>query len=224
MMRKLQAMFRRLLFLTLIVAAVTGCEPEEDPKATTIERPKISIPKLSEPPPPRKSGKLVLLAEGENVLRLGDTMDMVEKIFPTPQGAVPFKGLPPGFGDGYEARGYETSRESFGGIFHDNGLILAMERRENVDPEIVGETVDRYERQFGPAKDKVTSKKIQYWFWEEADRRIMVCSTPDERYPTTCDLNISFGDVVMMDAFRMGVTHANNDRQAIEGIKPTPAR
>jgi len=220
----MMAMPRRLWILGLALAGIVGCAEDTSPSATpektpVAQKPNIPIPKLVEPPPPRLSGKLELLVGDEGqTIRLGDTPDMVEKLFPVPTGSVPFKDLPPGFGEGYTVRGYETSRGSFGALFFDNSLILVLERRENVDPYVVGTAITQYERAYGRPTDKVINKRIQYYFWEFAkeDRRIMICSTPDERYPDTVDLNIAMGDVLAMSAFRMSVEAARNDQDALE--------
>lgn len=209
------AMCARLSILGLVVLGAAGCSDStmaEKPKP--VEGPRIPIPKLSEPPPPRGNGTLELIV-GEDRVRLGDTVDTVEKVFPVPAGAVPFKDLPPGAGPGYLVRGYETTRGSFGALFVDNGLVLALERRENVDPYLVGETISLYEKAYGPPT-KVISKRIQYYFWEKKEyRRIMICSTPDPKHPETIDLNIAMGDVEVMDQVRMSVDAARKDQAAL---------
>lgn len=209
----------------LVLVALAGCQTETVPEKNdfpVVERPTIAMPKLNEPPPPRRAGKLALLAEGENMLRLDDSKEIVEKVFPAPAGAVPFREMPPGFDKAYEVWGYETAREAFGAIFHEGGMILAMERRENLDPAIVTETVQRYIAQFRRPTTTISGDKIEYWFWEEEEgRRIMICSTADSRSPAMRDLNVAMGDAIIMDAFRMGVAQANNDVQAIEKPKPS---
>ncbi len=229
------------LTLTAIAAfAVAGCGGGSPAKEVKIGRPTIEAPKQVEPPVSLDSDyKLSLYADvtpktdeqgtemDSPTIQLGDSSDDVDKIFTSPTGSYTFKDLPPGFEKGYTSKGYENSKESFGAIFFDNELALAMIRRENVDPALISDVVDKYSKANPPKRTidrqeppteflSVMGESIQYWFWEKDGQRLMICSAPDPKSSKTRDLTIAMGDQNPMNALRMGLVYAQNDRQAIE--------
>lgn len=230
---------RRSLPLLIAGLALAGCSGNGG-KEVKLSRPTIEAPRQVAAPVSFKSDyKLQLVADltprtddsgvamESPVLRVGDSPEDVEKVFTAPTGAYTFKDLPPGFESGYSCKGYEASRESFGAIYFENQLAVAMMRREAVDPELVTYVVDHYDKANPPKRtidrqepptefSSVVGESIQYWFWEKDGQRIMICSAPNRRSDKTRDLTIALGDQIPMDALRMGLKQAQNDRQAIE--------
>ncbi len=171
-------------------------------------------------PPSSLAPTELALFEGPAKVKVGDSADDADKAFPMPPGAFPFKEIPAGFQGDYRARGYDTSRDGFGVILYDNRVALAMRREENLTSGEITETFKEYQSAYGDPHDAVLGARIQYWFWEAEGQRLMLCAVPDSRDSSRIDLTIAVGDHVVMDALRMNIGSAREDRAAAEKALP----
>lgn len=200
----------------LLVAA--GCSKPPAPVAKTT------------PPPIRFAGKvpvpnslaptdLGILNDG-NLLRVGDSLEDANRAFPAPQDIFGLKELPPGFGTGFRARGYETPREGLGLILVDNRVAVALRRVEDISADAANESLRRYVEEFGDASETVKGARIEYRFWSKEDQRLMVCLAPDRKEPTRFDVTVAVGVSTLMDALRMSYASAREDRAIAEKALP----
>lgn len=182
------------------------------------------------PPPIRFAGKVAvpnslaptdlgILNDG-TLLRVGDSLEDANRAFPAPQDIFGLKELPPGFGSGFRARGFETPREGLGLILVDNRVAVAMRRLEDVSVDAAKEAVRRYVAEFGDATESVSGARIEYRFWTKEDQRLMVCTAPDRKETSRFDVTVAVGVSTLMDALRMSHASAREDRAIAERALP----
>jgi hypothetical protein len=162
---------------------------------------------------------LGILNDG-NLLRVGDSLEDANRVFPAPQDIFGLKELPPGFGSGFRARGYETPREGLGLILVDNRVAVAMRRIEDVSADTAKDAVRRYVAEFGEPSESVSGARIEYRFWSKEDQRLMVCTAPDRKEPSRYDVTVAVGVSTLMDALRMSYASAREDRAIAEKALP----
>ncbi|MEQ1823356.1 MAG: hypothetical protein ABL949_12675 [Fimbriimonadaceae bacterium] len=207
--------FVRTLIGAAGCAAFCGCSaPTPAPQA--ISMPSIILPKTVEAPDSLEATRLGLIGDSD-LLHVGDSLEQVEKLFPTPTGAVSVKELPAAFGPQYEAQGYDTVGKSLGAIMFEDKLALAMIYRSGVKAGEFATIVKSYQDRFGPPSQKVGQGSITYSFWETGNQRLMVCVAIDEKNQLR-NLTISIGHQTMMDSLRMGERYAINDVRNAERL------
>lgn len=203
-----------------LVAAtlVAGCsqEPATAAKPTV---PPIRFGGKVEVPTALAPTDLALLSD-EGRLRVGDSMDDASRVFPSPERAFGLKDLPPGFGSGFRARGYESAQDGLGLILVDNRVALAVRRLENVSFDAAQSAAKRFITEFGEAEESVSGARIDYRFWTKEDQRLMVCTAPDRTDPTRFDVTMAVGTAKIMDALRMSYPSAREDRAMAERVMP----
>ncbi len=205
--------------LLLLVAALLGggCSRSE-PVAQKATVPPIRFGGKVEVPSSLAPTDLALMSENGR-LRVGDSLEEAGRTFPPPD-AFGLKELPPGFGTGFRARGYETREEGLGLILVDNRVAIAVRREENVNADKIEEVVKAFVRQFGEPDESVSGARIEYRFWNKEDQRLMLCTAPDREDPTHYDVTMAVGVMTLMDALRMSYPMAREDRAMAERALP----
>lgn len=173
---------------------------------------------------------LGLLHESQT-LHIGDNVDTVfEQDFPRPDKASNVTQMPPGLDNTFRARGWETANESFGVVLKGGRVGLAIYTVTGSDEDFLNELVARYISRFGEPGEKVGAAGVRYWFWQDRDVRLMICSgySEDGRLSVTSALGLKS----LMDFLRMDIVSAREDREEAERLlknqqskekAPTPA-
>lgn len=201
-----------------LLLVIAGCSKQPAPVATKTPPPirfagKVDVPNSLAPT------DLGILNDGAPV-RVGDSLEDANRAFPAPQDIFGLKELPPGFGSGFRARGFETPRDGLGLILVDNRVAVAMRRIEDVSADAAKEAVRRYVAEFGDASESVSGARIEYRFWSKEDQRLMVCTAPDRKEPSRFDVTVAVGVSTLMDALRMSHASAREDRAIAEKALP----
>ncbi|MEQ1933461.1 MAG: hypothetical protein ABL962_06230 [Fimbriimonadaceae bacterium] len=194
---------------------VAGCSAPALPERPQT-MPAIVLPKTVEAPGRLEATTLGLITESDR-LHVGDSLEQVEKLFPAPSGSVAIKELPEAFGTRYEGYGFDTGTRSFGSIFFEDKLALAMIYRNAVkvvDSDLI---MKSYKDAFGLPEQTVGKGPITYAFWEIQDQRLMICVSTDQK-TNLRNLTISVGHKNMMSALRMGERYATNDVRNAEQL------
>lgn len=220
----------RKAFLVLVPAiCLVGCG--ELP--TVEEAARATPPKVVQPPTIIHSTKLGLFPNLQKTdageLFTGDGPAVVSNLFPVPSRAFLFQELPPGFGQPYSAYGFSSNDgTSFGVIYYDNRVALAMETIEQqTQQQIDGDGgIERvYESEIGKPIVELSGAKTHYWFWDDLDarQRLMICAVQSSKDKSKLDVTIAVGAEEPMDALNMDAKDAAKDRMALEG-PPLPPR
>jgi hypothetical protein len=197
-------MGRLALMISLMALLLSGCGGlESTASTTTAEQERVGAPKTLE------SGRLYLRGPNGEI-RVGDSQDTWEKVFPTPAGAYISTTLPSGFESPYRARTYENNKEGAGVLLYGERIALITLRNENLTAQQAEEIIQSYVNEFGPAAE-LSNVKISYWFWNKDSQRLMICQTPDPLNQDKWDLTIALGDTAPMDALRMSFVSAQDD-------------
>lgn len=194
-----------------------GCSRSE-PVAQKATVPPIRFGGKVEVPSSLAPTDLALISESGR-LRVGDSLEEAGRAFPPPD-SFGLKELPPGFGTGFRARGFETRDEGLGLILVDNRVAIAVRREENVKVERIEDVVKSFVRQFGEPDESVSGARIEYRFWNKEDQRLMLCTAPDRADPTHFDVTMAVGVMTLMDALRMSYPMAREDRAMAERALP----
>ncbi len=205
-------------FTGLIAISLSGCGSPQ-PVAKTPAAPPIRFAGKVTPPESLAPTDLALFSETGR-LRVGDSLDEATRVFPSPHGMVGPKELPPGFGQEFRARGFESREEGLGLILMDNRVALALRRLENRAFPEVQDLVAEFKVSFGEAQESVAGARIEYRFWEIEDQRLMLCTAPDKNDPTRFDITMAVGPINLMDALRMSYPAAREDRAVAERTLP----
>lgn len=177
----------------------------------------------------QKDTDMLLALTGPNgQLRVGDTQDMSEKVFPVPPNAFTVHDLPDRFVPPYRARGFETPREGFATLLYGDKVALAVRRLEDVTSEVWNRIVDGYREQYNSPTAEPSNGQVSYWFWSRSGQRLMICVTPDITHEGKFDVTEALGDIAPMDALRMNATSAYDDsaigQRMIQGLRATKAK
>lgn len=207
--------------LVIVVAApvmLIGCG-RSAPDSGRAPVPPLQFTAKVEVPPSLAPTDLALIS-GKERLQVGDSLEKAARVLPSPVGAFGLKDLPPGFGQAFRARGFETRDDGLGLILVDNRVALAMRRVENVSVEAIEEVVKTYIRQFGEPDESISGARIEYRFWRKEDQRLMLCTAPDRAEPARFDVTVAVGVISLMDALRMSYPAAREDRAMAERALP----
>jgi len=238
-------MRRKLVLLPILGIFLAGCGDIQQPITVSEPVKAVDDPRLI------ASNDLFLLPPGKdtNKLRVGDSPEDVARSFPTPPSAFTFRELPAEFASAdaskrrYSAFGYGSEGTSFGVIYFFSAPARADEVAETMTiedglpDEEVQATVAEYEHAFDrPADERIPSEmlsppdKVRYWFWEDGDskQRFMLCAviSKDKKKSGLYQLTAAVGDDIVMDALRMDVKDALQDRRPLEpnaSLTPSPS-
>lgn len=172
------------------------------PAATAVET--IDAPVFDE------QASLVLLADGKRIA-LGEVAGNALAVVPRPPGAFEFTDVPPGFRDGYAARGWEGNQGGFGVLTRDGRIVLAMRSWANASKEMIEETKAEYTKEIGRRIKPIDfgDENRGYRFWREGVTQLMMCWSPDVRGRTM--LVVAVGDARVMAPLRMDPRNAAQD-------------
>jgi|DewCreStandDraft_4_1066084.scaffolds.fasta_scaffold109293_2 hypothetical protein len=195
----------------LALASLTGCGPSEPDKGTASTPPPATTSvEPIDPPPFDEQASLVLLADGKNIV-LGELASNALIALPRPPGAFEFTDVPPGFKEGYAARGWEGNQGGFGVLTRDGRVVLAMRYWSNASNEMISDTKEAYSKEIGRRIKPIDfgDDKRGYRFWRDGLTQLMLCWSPDVRGRTA--LVAALGDARIMAALRMDPRNAAQD-------------
>ena len=167
-------------------------------------------PDVRVPTPTAPEEKGFMLLRGNLKLHYGETEDQTFTIFAKPQGGLDFLEDSPIIGDNYTARGWQTTKESFAGVFLRGRYVLGMHTIEQTTLDNVNQFVDSYTTAMSPIQPQIIpSESGNCWFFEEGDRRIMIANTRDPKKRN--QVVIAMGNREIMDALRMSPEGTRQD-------------
>lgn len=210
------------LWLVIIAVVMSGCGNKTPVAAVPPSAPDIDIAR--EIIPPEKDGLAIRtetpfygLLTKTDMIQVGHSQDFVERVMPSPAGSFPIRSLPPAFKPPFRAMGYESGGSSFGTIYFEDKLALAMSYSVNINPTGLRDLTARYITAFGDPTVEIQQGMTHYRFWENASQRLMICShmEPSNKYSVT----EAVGHVNVMDALRMGQKQATNDVANLNRLK-----
>lgn len=206
--------------LLLLLVALAGCgDPASVAPIATDTAPATTTPPETVASPDFNRLTTLALVSGDRTLKVGDSTDQAESFFERPRRSFLLRELPEAFGPGYRARGWESDRQGFGIVSYRDRVAAAMLTVEGVDETVVQETLQTHRRNDDPNNpDRRTftqeSRVARYWFWEEANQRVMVCAAKTYRGDFT--VTVAVGDIAALDALRMSPEEARNDANRAE--------
>lgn len=169
------------------------------------------------------ASRLSLVGGGASV-RLGQKDDSaLVGEFQKPERAVNLTELPPGFGDGFQALGWETAERTVSLVSKDGAVVLALDTRGGLDSDRAERIVGDYIRAHGEPTSRVSSESADYWFWQDLGVRLMVCRYRCRQSGET--VTAAVGLTVLMDALRMDEASAQRDSVAADALlkgRPVP--
>ena len=215
---------RKLLALAVIPLVLAGCGEASHATAANPVRHVTTAPA----PDFARDHHLALLGDRANdILFVGDSEDQATKFYHAPPSAYAVRELPQGFEAPYHAESWTSSvtgiqSKDFGVIFYDTRIALAMFHETGITATDVNQTEADYEKEFGKPTEKISGTKVHYSFWEDpvTNERLMICAVQDRKDAERFDLTNAVGNELVMDALRISVSAANDDKQAVE---KTPA-
>ncbi len=172
------------------------------------------------------------LYRDDRVVRVGDEWEKARLVFHEPnKGAYHLHDLPPRFGKGFSADGWESNRgEGFGVISYQGSIVAAMYQDQGVTDQLVSDMVALHRN--GTAELyplTITGQKAQYWFWTTQDgtQRLMICAA---KGPRGTHLTMAMGLTDVLKAIGVSPEDAKKDAQtldegrgpAVKAETPTP--
>ncbi len=159
------------LFASLVLS---GCGA---PTAINAVDPGSSAPDLAiERPESPSMGDLAIYV-GDKSVQVGDNEREVLDNLPRPKGAYEFSQDPPIRDDKLTCRGWESSTQSFAGIFKEGRSVLAMMLYERVESGAIEPLLARLRSNFGPETTTISDNATRYLFWDRGNQRLMFCET-----------------------------------------------
>ncbi len=199
--------------VTALVFSLAGCTKSMAPEvnmATEQVPPYNGAPDVRIATPISSEENDFSLLRGNLKLHYGETEDNAFAIFGKPQGGLDFLEDSPIKGDSYSARGWQTTKESFAGVFLRDRFVLGMHTIEQTTLDKVNQIVDEYSILLAPIQPQIIpSEAGNCWFWDAADRRIMIANTKDGKKRN--QVVIALGHREIMDALRMNPEGTRQD-------------
>lgn len=197
--------------LALLAFVAVGCAPgEPEPAAPAAAPTPVIKVEAIDPPSYDEQASLALMA-GDKRIVLGELASNALAVFPRPPGAFEFAELPPGFAEGYAARGWEDLQGGFGLLTRDGRVVLAVRTWNNISDEMIADTKDEYAREIGRRIKPIDfgTAKSGYRFWRDSLTQLMICWSPDVRGRSA--LTVALGDARIMAPLRMDPRNAAQD-------------
>jgi len=158
-------------------------------------------------------GALGMVHNGE-LVRVGEDLDDVLRIFPKPKGAYQFEEEPPVGHDTMKATVWEGRGQSLA-VLHlpsrDNRrVVLAMYTLENVADSVVNQIVAEHDAVWQPCRDPLFTEQSTYRFWTQGPARLMIVESKDPKDRKS--ITVAIGHYEVMDALRMSPSLAVEDQ------------
>lgn len=198
--------------LALAGSALSGCgaPPSAARPASVVE----IEPKLD-------SRSRLRLARLGNELAVGDAAERVSEIFPLARGAYSFSDAPAMLGEGFEAKGWETSTEGFGAILSAGKVALAMRQFPGVDRTRADDLQAALVRANGDLRPEIISgRNVEFRFWVAGEATLMFLRTAVKA--DQFDVTEALGDTRLMNALGMSPTKARAMVAELNSAKPIP--
>ncbi len=194
-------------------ALLSGCGPmlngeEAVPSEQAMELPESSF-----------SGNLFLIG-GQTRVHVGDPTSLAQEAFPKPKRSFAITSVPAGFDEKYQVYGWENPTRSFGVLTQKGRIALALDIREHATDALIAEEVKKAMTAYGQPSATYSSGKVQYWFWDDSQVRLMLCAAPDDKGRIA--LSQALGYAPLMDEFRMSPSAAAEDRVTAERLLSQP--
>jgi hypothetical protein len=210
---------RELLWIASLLAV--GCAHEPTTESSASNTSTTETPAQISPPRDLKASDLSIPHAGSHV-RVGDTWDSVLAIFPEPKTAFAFKDLPPQFGPGYAADGWETAGEGVGVVLYNLKVAAFMRQINHANQSLYSNLLDLIDQENPNSKPKsVAGKHVRYWFWQSGSQRIMLCALQSKS--SGLRITESLGDDTVMDALGINPDLAARDVAEVDRIYEQPA-
>lgn len=214
---------RKLTLICIALASLLGCGNDKEMPFG----PQAIFPAPDKPAPIPIFGEDTSLAliHNDDRLSVGSPARGAIDFYPRPSKAFEFTDRPPGFGPEFRTTGWASQSEGFGLIFYQDRVAVALREYYSLSPDQVAEVVDAYSRlQARESLTEVKGMSVQYYFWEQARHRLMICvvSMPDK--PST--VTIGLGEIQLMNELRMSpiaaVADKNRAENALQDLKQKP--
>lgn len=195
--------------LACLGLVLAGCQ-SPTPTAPTPTPPAVSVRTVADPVSTTQTD--IALVRRNQRVTVGMRADDAFRIFRDPKdGGFEYERLPAGFGSGYHARSWEGGPKGFGVITFKDQVVLAMfqERHSTFDRAL--ELVQAHQDHMGRVADKVVAgKRLNYWFWEQDDQRLMIVAF-QKGSQEGVEITAAMGDRNVMDAIGAKVSKATSD-------------
>lgn len=184
-------------------------------------------PKVASLPKPESNGELpaelalaptrFALAQPAGRLRVGDTAETAQYLFPAPPKADPMESLPFRMGDAYGAQGWERGDEGFAAILHKDRVALALKTSQATSEDEVSDVLKAAQDEAGePPSRAILYDKVRFWFWRQGVQRQMVSVT--QTGPDRYQVAVAIGHVAVMDRLGMEEGQAQKDAQEADRV------
>ena len=179
-----------LLPLAILLAGCGVAPPAGGAKAPAVMTPDLDT---------RSSLRLPKLGR---TLAIGEGINAATDLFPPLRGAYTFNDLPSGFGEGFEARGWETRLEGFGIIAYSGRIALAMRQLFEVEKERADDLQRSLERLNQSARREIVpGPNLEYRFWLDGNNILMLLRRTNK--PGFFAVTIALGERQVMAALKM---------------------
>lgn len=212
-----------------ILLGVSGCGSQPAPQAQA-PVPPTPAPELNGDGVPTKQtivlatpavpaeGTLGMVHNGE-LVRVGEDLEDVLRVFPKPKGAYQFEEEPPVGHDTLKATVWEGRGQSLA-VLHlpsrqNRRTVLAMYTLDNVADSVINQVLAEHESVWQPCRDPLFGEQSTYRFWTQGPSRLMIVESKDLKDRKS--LTVVIGHYEVMDALRMSPSLALEDQaEALE--------
>jgi hypothetical protein len=153
--------------------------------------------------------RIGLIRQGEK-LRVGLDQETALSIFPEPKRSFSMTEIPPGFGEGYRSRGWETNNEGLGVLFLNDRVAAAMYQLEDTDEARAEEISELYARDLaGLEGETISGAHVKYRFWNDNSHRLVLNTVKGLKGRVT--IMVAMGDASVLDRLRLNERYARED-------------
>lgn len=207
----MKSKYRHLLaysaIASFLLSSLAGCSTPP-PITASGNAPEEPVEVVVELPKKPDEGKYYLENDGRKLF-VGDAVEQAFVVYPRPDRSFAIDNVPETLAGPYEAKGWETTRRSFGVITMRQKVAVALlidDRATDVDVQnALTELITKH----GDASNIVEAGNNRYWFWDSPDSRLMLCASVDEQ--KRMNLALALGNPRVMTVLRMNSILAQED-------------
>lgn len=194
--------------------ALAGCGPLLNGEDIEPDEGVVTLPESF------SAGNLYLVGEEGTRIHIGDPTSLAQQAFPKPKKSFAITTVPNGLEEKLQVYGWENISRSFGVLTQKGRIALALDVMEKAPEQAIQTKVEAAMKEFGEPVAIYAAGKVQYWFWESDQVRMMYCAAPDERGRVAFSMAIGYPP--LMDHFRMSPGAASEDRVTAERLLSQP--
>lgn len=189
---------RKAVLLSVAVILLAGCSAEEAKEAVVKSATPVETVKLAGKT--AADAGVAMSYEGHSV-RVGDSWEEAQKVFPERRLAYGLRSLPERFGSDFSAHGWETNEgQGYGVITYKDLVVAAVYHTEDVENDYAESLFEAQRAGTGalPMQQVVTGTLTwNFWQGNSGTQRLMVLRDKGKK---GTDVTILMGDANVLDA------------------------